>query len=103
MSCPRCHQGLVATADRVRATAFSYWRCPGDEGRATTFFDFLREKNFVKPLSPERLAELRPRPVAALSLVALGMAPVALLVLSYVHQLGLGPRHAQGFARRHRY
>jgi len=25
----------------------------------TTFFDFLREKNFVRPLSPERLAELR--------------------------------------------
>src|SRR5262245_62985121 len=59
MHCPRCHAALVATADRARATAFSYWRCPTDDGRATTFFDFLREKNFVKPLSPERLAELR--------------------------------------------
>jgi len=59
MHCPRCQCALVATADRARATAFSYWRCPTDEGRATTFFDFLREKNFVKPLSPERLAELR--------------------------------------------
>ena len=59
MNCPRCHRRLVATSDRARATAFAYWRCPGDEGRATTFFDFLREKNFVKPLSPERLAELR--------------------------------------------
>jgi hypothetical protein len=59
MDCPRCHRRLVATSDRARATPFAYWRCPGDEGRATTFFDFLREKNFVKPLSPERLAELR--------------------------------------------
>jgi hypothetical protein len=59
MACPRCHRMLVLTTDHVRATTFTYWRCPADEGRATTFFDFLREKNFVKPLSPERLAELR--------------------------------------------
>ena len=59
MACPRCQGTLVTTTDHVRATAFTYWRCPDDEGHAITFFDFLREKNFVKPLSPERLAELR--------------------------------------------
>jgi hypothetical protein len=59
MSCPRCRRGLKATMDRQRATQFSYWLCPADDGRLTTFFDFLREKNFVRPLSPERLAELR--------------------------------------------
>jgi len=59
MHCPRCRRALLATADRARSTPFSYWRCPGEEGRLTTFFDFLREKNFVRPLSPERLAELR--------------------------------------------
>ena len=59
MRCPRCRRPLVATHDRQRATAFSYWRCETDDGRLTTFFDFLREKNFVRPLSPERLAELR--------------------------------------------
>jgi hypothetical protein len=59
MHCPRCRRALLATADRQRATTFSYWRCPDDHGRLTTFFDFLREKNFVRPLSPERLAELR--------------------------------------------
>jgi Transcription factor zinc-finger len=59
MSCPRCRRGLKATVDRQRTTPFSYWRCPDDHGRLTTFFDFLREKNFVRPLSPERLAELR--------------------------------------------
>jgi len=35
--------------------------------------------------------ELRPRPAAALALVGLALAPLALLVLSYAHQLGLGP------------
>ncbi len=59
MHCPRCRQRLAATVDRQRATLFSYWRCDADQGRLTTFFDFLREKNFVRPLSPERLAELR--------------------------------------------
>ena len=59
MHCPRCRRALRATVDRQRATLFSYWRCEGDDGRLTTFFDFLREKNFVRPLSPERLAELR--------------------------------------------
>ena len=59
MRCPRCRRPLAATHDRQRDTRFSYWRCEADEGRLTTFFDFLREKNFVRPLPPERLAELR--------------------------------------------
>jgi len=76
MSCPRCRRRLVATTDRARATTFAYWRCPADEGRLTTFFDFLREKNFVRPLSAERLAELR-RYVATVSCSACG-APIDL-------------------------
>ena len=59
MTCPRCRRALQPTVDRQRTTTFAYWRCPAEEGRLTTFFDFLREKNFVRPLSPERLAELR--------------------------------------------
>jgi hypothetical protein len=59
MACPRCRRGLLATVDRQRSTQFSYWRCSAEHGRLTTFFDFLREKNFVRPLSPGRLAELR--------------------------------------------
>ena len=59
MYCPRCRRGLKATVDRQRNTQFAYWRCPADHGRLTTFFDFLREKDFVRPLSPERLADLR--------------------------------------------
>jgi hypothetical protein len=59
MRCPRCRRPLHATVDRQRATTFAYWRCEAEHGRLTTFFDFLREKNFVRPLSAERLAELR--------------------------------------------
>jgi hypothetical protein len=35
--------------------------------------------------------ELRPRPLGALALVAVGLGPLALLMLFYAHQLGLGP------------
>src|SRR5262249_26134890 len=42
-----------------RTTRFSYWRCPAEHGRFTTFAEFLREKNFVRSLSPAELAQLR--------------------------------------------
>ena len=57
--CPRCHARLRLTHDMQRMTRFSYLRCPKDHGRLTTFFDFLREKDFIRPLTPEQLRELR--------------------------------------------
>jgi hypothetical protein len=57
--CPRCRARLRLTRDRQRNTAFSYLRCPNDHGRLTTFIDFLREKDFVKPLTAAQLAGLR--------------------------------------------
>jgi ribosomal protein S27AE len=57
--CPRCEAVLLLTHDRQRNTAFEYWRCPSGHGRLTSFFDFLREKDFVRPLSPEQVEELR--------------------------------------------
>ena len=57
--CPRCHARLRPTHDMQRATRFEYLSCPHGHGRLTTFFDFLREKNFVRPLTPEQIAELR--------------------------------------------
>jgi Zn finger protein HypA/HybF involved in hydrogenase expression len=57
--CPRCHGRLRLTQDMQRATRFSYLRCPNDHGRLTTFFDFLREKDFIRPLTAEQLRELR--------------------------------------------
>lgn len=57
--CPRCASQLVPTHDLQRNVAFQYRRCPHGHGRLTTYFDFLREKNFVRPLSAEQLKELR--------------------------------------------
>jgi Zn finger protein HypA/HybF involved in hydrogenase expression len=57
--CPRCRGHLRLTKDRQRRTVFSYLRCPNDHGRLTTFVDFLREKDFVKPLTGAELERLR--------------------------------------------
>jgi hypothetical protein len=59
MACPRCQLRLLLTHDRQRNTPFRYWRCARDHGRLTTFFDFLREKDFIRPLSAEQIADLR--------------------------------------------
>jgi Zn-finger nucleic acid-binding protein len=57
--CPRCNAQLRRTRDLQRATHFEYFRCPNQHGRLITFFDFLKEKDFVKPLTPQQIAELR--------------------------------------------
>lgn len=58
-TCPRCGLRLVPTQDMQRNTRFQYRRCPRQHGRFITFFDFLREKNFIKPLSPVEIDALR--------------------------------------------
>ncbi len=60
-TCPRCRLTLRATEDRQRSTTFHYWRCPSGDGRFMTFVDFLREKDFVRPLDRKQVAELRSR------------------------------------------
>jgi hypothetical protein len=57
--CPRCRARLRRTRDMQRSTRFEYLRCPNHHGRLTTFFEFLKEKNFVRPLTPQQIAELR--------------------------------------------
>ena len=57
--CPRCRAQLTETTDMQRTTRFHYLRCPAEHGRFITFFQFLREKNFVRPLSLPELAQLR--------------------------------------------
>ncbi len=59
LQCARCDLRLIDTQDRQRDTPFRYWRCGRRHGRFLTFFDFLREKDFVRPLSPAQVAELR--------------------------------------------
>ena len=57
--CPRCKARLRRTSDLQRHTRFEYFRCPNDHGRLTTFFDFLKEKQFIRPLTPQQVNELR--------------------------------------------
>lgn len=57
--CPRCNAQLRRTKDMQRNTRFEYFRCPNNHGRLSTFFEFLKEKDFVKPLSTQQIAELR--------------------------------------------
>ena len=57
--CPRCQAQLRRTQDMQRNTKFEYFRCPNEHGRLIAFFDFLKEKDFVKPLTPNQIAELR--------------------------------------------
>src|SRR5687767_851513 len=59
LKCPRCRSQLLETQDMQRNTRFSYSRCPHGHGRFTTFFNFLREKDFVRPLSGAQIDELR--------------------------------------------
>jgi hypothetical protein len=58
-TCPRCRRTLALTSDMQRNIHFSYWRCPAEHGRFTMFAEFLREKNFVRPLSGPELEQLR--------------------------------------------
>ena len=57
--CPRCGGRLRRTRDMQRNTRFEYLRCPNAHGRLTTFVDFLKEKDFIRPLNAAQIAELR--------------------------------------------
>ena len=57
--CPRCERPLRVMHDMQRSARFEYRGCPDNHGRLITFFNFLREKNFIKPLSPAQIEDLR--------------------------------------------
>lgn len=59
LACPRCATRLVYTHDFARSNAISYYRCEFCHGRLTTFLQFLREKQFVRSLTPPEIASLR--------------------------------------------
>lgn len=61
MSCPRCGKPLEEIHDLLRATRFTYFRCPSGHGRLLTYFQFLRAKNFVRALNADEMTELRRR------------------------------------------
>lgn len=58
MSCPSCSTGLKLTNDIQKNGRFSYHRCNQGHGRATSFTQFLREKNFIRSLNPIEIKKL---------------------------------------------
>jgi hypothetical protein len=59
LNCPRCDDALVPTSDLSKSGRFSYFRCLRGDGRFTPFFQFLREKQFVRSLTPAELQRVR--------------------------------------------
>lgn len=59
MGCPHCKAKLVLTQDLQRTNRLSYHRCPAGHGRLTSFFQFLREKQFVRSLSQPEIERLK--------------------------------------------
>jgi hypothetical protein len=59
MACPHCRKKLAFTQDLLRTNRITYYRCPDGDGRFTTFFQFLREKQFVRSLSPVEIDSLK--------------------------------------------
>jgi DNA-directed RNA polymerase subunit RPC12/RpoP len=59
LPCPRCTTPLTVTQDLQHTTRFTYYRCRYGHGRFTPYVQFLREKNFIRPLDPAELGRLR--------------------------------------------
>jgi endogenous inhibitor of DNA gyrase (YacG/DUF329 family) len=57
--CPRCETSLRLTHDIARNVRFTYWDCSNQHGHFIAFFEFLKEKNFIHPLSPREIQHLR--------------------------------------------
>ena len=58
LACPRCDTVMALTQDLQHTTRFSYYRCRYGHGRLTPFFQLMREKNFIRPLTRPELARL---------------------------------------------
>jgi len=59
LPCPRCETLLTLTQDLQRSTRFAYYRCRYGHGRLTPFFQFMREKDFIRPLDAAELERLK--------------------------------------------
>ncbi len=57
--CPTCRGTLALTHDILGTNRIVYYRCRAGHGRLTAFFQFLREKQFVRSLSPVEIQRLR--------------------------------------------
>ena len=52
---------MAVVQDQQRSTRFEYHRCGLGHGRLMTFYNFLRAKDFISPMTPAELADLRAR------------------------------------------
>lgn len=59
LRCPRCGAGLTLAHNMARNVRFVYWQCPNQHGHFMGFVEFLKEKNFIHPLSPAEIQHLR--------------------------------------------
>ena len=59
LPCPRCTTPLTLTRDIRQTTRFTYYRCRYGHGRFTPYAQFLREKNFIRPLEAAEMTRLR--------------------------------------------
>jgi Zn-finger nucleic acid-binding protein len=59
LRCPACRVRLQLTNDIQRTNRITYYRCPDGHGRFTTFFQFLREKNFIRSLTGAEINRLK--------------------------------------------
>ena len=59
MACPICVRQLKLVHDLLRSGRFTYYRCPEGHGRLTSFFQFLREKQFIRSLTAGELNTLK--------------------------------------------
>ncbi|HTV94572.1 MAG TPA: zf-TFIIB domain-containing protein [Steroidobacteraceae bacterium] len=59
LRCPRCPDTLTLSYDLSKAGRFTYFRCPQGDGRFTPFYQFLREKQFVRSLTPAEIERVR--------------------------------------------
>jgi hypothetical protein len=57
--CPHCKGRLRRTTDMQRNTRFTYFKCPNEHGRLIAFVEFLKEKDFIKPLTQQQIARLK--------------------------------------------
>jgi hypothetical protein len=58
LPCPRCKTRLTLTQDVCKAGRITYYRCQ-EHGRLTPFYQFLKEKHFIRLLTPVEIGKLR--------------------------------------------
>ena len=84
--------------DLQHATRFTYYRCRHGHGRFTPFVQFLREKNFIRPVSAADLDKLK-KLVRIIRCSSCG-APVDLANANGVQLLSRADRHPRSGSRR---